>query len=187
MFRRTRLSCFLASMVVVGVIAAEAQAGWYHYGRAARRVAGCASIYNTCAGFYSTCEMFHSSDCGSATWGCIGCGKRLASDWSDDPSIWFEDGLYLYRTGRYYEALGRIQYAAEQDPNQAKYYYLLALAQRQVGLQDEAMASVQVAADLERPNPIQSWGRMMERYQGYSRVWLDEARQDALRQPPAAG
>ena len=127
----------MASLLVVSIVVADARAGWYHYGRFARSVGGCASVYHSCAGFYSTCGLIQGSDCGSMLWGCVG-GKRLASDWSYDPRMWFDEGLFLYRTCQYYEAIGRIQYAVEQDPNQAKYHYFLALAQRQVGLQEEA-------------------------------------------------
>jgi tetratricopeptide (TPR) repeat protein len=181
MCNKIQVRCLFASLLIVGVVAVDAQAGWFRYGRFARGISGCASVYQSCSGIYSTCDMF-SSDCNTGCSGCVG-GRELASDWSDDPSVWFDDGLYLYRNGRYYEAIGRLQYAAVQDPTQAKYYYFLALAQKQVGLQEEALASVQMAADLERQDPLQSWGRMMERYQGHSRVWLEEARLAALSQP----
>jgi tetratricopeptide (TPR) repeat protein len=184
MYNKFQVRYLIASLFILGVVAVDTEAGWRHYGRFARGIASCASFYQSCSGAYSTCDMF-SSDCNTSCSGCVN-GRQLASDWSDDPSVWFDDGLYLYRTGRYYEAIGRLQYAADGDPTQAKYFYFLALAQKQVGLQEEALASVQMAADLERQAPIPSWGPMMERYQGHSRVWLEEARLSALSQPSSS-
>ncbi len=183
MCSKHRLLCLAVLWMTLAVTVVETRAAWYDCGGAARGVAGCASLYQSCAGFYSSCQALYNSDCGSCVGDCVAGGRRLESDWSDDPSIWFEDGLYLYRNGRYYEAIGRLQYAAANDPSQAKYHYFLALAQWQVGMRDEALDSVQKGVELEREAPIESWGRMMERYQGYGRVWLDDARRNAFSQP----
>ncbi len=67
------------------------------------------------------------------------------------------------------------------DDRQPLAYYMLALAQFQSNQGDEASANVRRAARLENERPIAGWGRVMQRFQGTARLWLENARREARR------
>jgi hypothetical protein len=88
----------------------------------------------------------------------------------------FVTGLDLYRSAKHRAALAEFAAAVNADPDNAKYVYFCALAQRQLGLHDLAESSVARAVHLEQAAPVANWGRVMERVQGPSRLWLEDAR-----------
>jgi hypothetical protein len=106
----------------------------------------------------------------------------MLSQYIEDPAVWFDDGLRLLRAGQYYEAIEKFRYAADNDAAQPKYRYFQAFAEFQAGLVYQAQASVKVAAAAETQYPINGWGRMMTRYQGFTRLWLEKSRRYALAQ-----
>ena len=108
--------------------------------------------------------------------------RQLLSEWLEDPAVWFSDGQLLYRAGRFHEAMEKFRYAAEKDPTKAQYVYFLALTEWQLGFRHQASGTVQNAALIEVEHPISNWGYLMERYQGYSRLWLEKSRRYAVSQ-----
>ena len=63
-----------------------------------------------------------------------------------------------------------------RDPANPELQYALAYFQHKAGRVNDAKKSVVAARGLEKKRPVADWGRVMERFQGPSRVWLDEAR-----------
>jgi hypothetical protein len=57
----------------------------------------------------------------------------------------------------------------------------LALTQLEHGDQSSADATLARAAALEAEQPVAGFGKLMERVQGQRRVWLEAARQQAVR------
>jgi Flp pilus assembly protein TadD len=91
----------------------------------------------------------------------------------------FAAGLELYRSGRYEQAAERFLVAAEAAPDNAVYGYYRAVALHRAGRESEAQDSLTTAVAAERRLPIANWGVAMERVQGSSRLWLEEARKNA--------
>jgi hypothetical protein len=98
-------------------------------------------------------------------------GTALASDH-------FVTGLSGYWNGDYSLAAEQFQVALEAAPGNAKYAYFVALALHQAERENQAVQALVHAVELERQSPIRNWGRVMERVQGASRVWLEETRRE---------
>jgi Flp pilus assembly protein TadD len=94
----------------------------------------------------------------------------------------FVEGLQHYWNGSFTDAAAEFKAAREAAPQNAKYAYFHALALHGAGLVDEAQEVLVTAVELERRAPIASWGRVMQRVQGASRLWLEEARKQLLRE-----
>ena len=54
--------------------------------------------------------------------------------------------------------------------------YVLAYQQHRAGQLNDARKTIRTANELEQLRPIANWGRLMERYQGPSRVWVEDTR-----------
>jgi hypothetical protein len=93
----------------------------------------------------------------------------------------FAQGWQAYRSGNYGEALETLSDVAASDPRNAAAHYGLALAQLEHGDQSSADSTLARAAAIETEQPVAGFGRLMERVQGQRRVWLEAARQQAVR------
>jgi hypothetical protein len=91
----------------------------------------------------------------------------------------FRDGLSRFHQADFAGALAALARAAELDEDNAKYAYFWALAAKQSGMTEQAQRAIAIAVEREANQPIQHWGRIMERVQGSLRLWLEEAREDA--------
>ena len=92
------------------------------------------------------------------------------------------EGRNYYQLGNYDLAIQSVQIATRLEPDNAEHHFVLAIIQYQQGLGDEAIRSVETAVALERHQPVEDWGRSMQRFQGTARVWLEDARR-RLRRP----
>ena len=91
----------------------------------------------------------------------------------------FAAGLEHYRGGRFEQAAEQFRMAAEIAADNATYGYYRAVALHRAGRESEAQDSLTTAVAAERRLPIANWGVAMERVQGSSRLWLEEARKNA--------
>ena len=76
----------------------------------------------------------------------------------------------------YGSAIAELNESIHRDPENPEHQYVLAYLQRRAGQVDEAQKTIQTARALEEQRSISSWGRLMELFQGPSRVWLEDAR-----------
>jgi hypothetical protein len=104
---------------------------------------------------------------------------RLTSGGTKDGSSQFNKGLTEFRQGKPKEALGAFETAANAEPENALYHYYRAMAMFDVAGAEAAQDALQQAVELETRQPIKNWGRLMERVQGRSRVWVETARRGA--------
>jgi hypothetical protein len=82
----------------------------------------------------------------------------------------------FYILGQYDLAASVLERAIQDDVTNAEYRYFLAMIQFQRKQFDEAERSIIKAVELERERPVTPWGQKMERYQGATRVWLEQTR-----------
>lgn len=85
-------------------------------------------------------------------------------------------GDKLYRAGQFRQARDAFQEAVNSDWGNPFYHYLLALSQYQTRDLEAATGSVHRGVALERSRPVKNWGKRLMRYQGRSRVWLEQQR-----------
>jgi hypothetical protein len=85
----------------------------------------------------------------------------------------FARGDLAYRAGRYQESLAAFQEAVRHDANNPLYHYLTALAQYQLGHQEDAHLSAETGVVLEHERPLANWDRSLERYPDAARNWLE--------------
>ncbi len=78
--------------------------------------------------------------------------------------------------GNFNAAIVELLAAIQLDHKNPSWHYVLAYLQHRAGQVNDARKTVQTASELEQQRPIPNWGRLMERYQGPSRVWLENAR-----------
>ncbi len=77
-------------------------------------------------------------------------------------------------------AIAELVVKSERDPSNPEPHYARAYLEHKAGRVSEAQKSVVAARGLEKKRPIADWGRLMERYQGPSRAWLDDARRKPI-------
>jgi Tfp pilus assembly protein PilZ len=117
-----------------------------------------------------------------------GLANRAAfpSDWEEVSqslaATALREGRNFFQLGNYDQAMQSLQIATRLEPDNAEHHFVLAIIQYQQGLGDEAIRSVETAVALERHQPVEDWGRSMQRFQGTARVWLEDARR-RLRRP----
>jgi tetratricopeptide (TPR) repeat protein len=92
----------------------------------------------------------------------------------------FARGTQFYRRGDYRKATDQFQLAANNDPQEALYFYLLAMSQFQTNALEQAEQNIEIAIALEKDEPIANWGSMLSRYQGKPRLWVERRRSAAL-------
>jgi hypothetical protein len=91
----------------------------------------------------------------------------------------FEQGLSAYHNGSLDEAARQFEQASSAEPNNALYHYYRALTLHDLYGADAAEDARQQAVEAELREPIQGWGKRMERVQGRSRLWIEKARRQA--------
>lgn len=104
---------------------------------------------------------------------------RLTSSVRHDGAPAFQRGLTAFRAKNMNGAAAEFNAAAELEPDNALYHYYLAMSTFETAGADAANEARQKAIELELREPIKDWGRRMERIQGRSRVWIEQARRDA--------
>lgn len=103
----------------------------------------------------------------------------LISNAQQDGSAAFAKGMTAFRSRSLTEAVGSFETAAAAEPNNAIYQYHLALALYDLNGAEVASDALQRAVALEQREPIENWGKRMERIQGRSRAWIEAARREA--------
>ncbi len=93
---------------------------------------------------------------------------------------YFVEGLQQYRGGDFENARTSFAQATKLEAEDARYAYFWALAAKQLGNTKQADEALAIAAQREINHPVKGWGKLMERVQGSIRLWLEEARHDAL-------
>lgn len=86
----------------------------------------------------------------------------------------------LFDSLRIDEAAKELAQVFTRDATVAKWYYVLAFYQHQMGRETDAAAALHYAADMESSDPIKNWSEAMSRYQGDSRIWLEDQRSEAI-------
>ena len=96
----------------------------------------------------------------------------------------FSQGRSLVVEQRHAEALDFLRIASEKSPEDPRILYVLAYCQRGLGENDAAAATASAACQLERANKNVDWSRLMEKFQGPARFWLEAERREQLKSPP---
>ncbi len=104
---------------------------------------------------------------------------RLVSDKRIDGSAAFDKGLNAFRSHSLTDAAGSFDMAVAAEPGNAVYWYYRALTLFDLGNGDAAGEALQKAVSLEQDQPIENWGKRMERVQGRNRNWVENARRSA--------
>jgi tetratricopeptide (TPR) repeat protein len=88
----------------------------------------------------------------------------------------FVRGTEFYRRGEYPQAIAEFRMAAEKDPQNALYFYLLAMSQFQANDLERAEENVQVAIHLEGNKPIENRHSLLSLYHDNARLWVERRR-----------
>jgi PilZ domain len=92
----------------------------------------------------------------------------------------FRTGCAHYHLRRYGPACQQLSEAVNLDASDPRYHYVLALTLYQMGQAAPAERALAEAIAREAVRPLHNWGREMERFQGPSRMWLEQ-RRNAIR------
>lgn len=104
---------------------------------------------------------------------------HLVSNAQRDGSMAFDKGLIAFRSRSLTSAIDDFDAALSAEPTNAMYHYYRALALYDRDGVDAAGDALQQAIQSERDQPISNWGKRMERVQGRSRLWVENARRAA--------
>ncbi len=96
-----------------------------------------------------------------------------------DGSGHFQQGVKLYRLGKYHAAVTEFSQACELEQANPRFRYLLAVSQWRTGADHAALKSARIGMKLEGHAPGFDWGRAMERFQDPGRKWLERLRQSS--------
>lgn len=88
----------------------------------------------------------------------------------------FGAGLTRYWNSNYEEALVYFEAAVELDPSMVEARYFRAFAMAQLGLHDQATNALNESLNAEKDQPLATWGRLLERIQGVTRIELERVR-----------
>ncbi len=96
-----------------------------------------------------------------------------------DGTAAFDRGLTSFRSRSMNDALASFNVAVRSEPNNAMYQYYRALTLFDLNGGEAAGDALRQAIELERQQPVENWGKRMERVQGRGRVWVEDARRAA--------
>ena len=96
-----------------------------------------------------------------------------------DGSAEFARGLDAFRQGSLNVAAQQFEAAAAAEPDNALYHYHRALTLHDLYGAEAADEARQRAVEAELREPINGWGKRMQRVQGRARVWVEKARREA--------
>jgi len=99
-----------------------------------------------------------------------------ATPLTGDARLAFSAGLDLFRHGNHRDAAEAFSRAAVLDSTNAKYAYFWAIAAKNSDEDELADRAATEAMRRERTQPVDDWGRVMERVQGTARVWVEQVR-----------